>query len=153
MNLEGKTVVPGFVDSHTHFLFGGYRPEEFMMRLQGAAYMDIMKMGGGIQNTVEATHRAPKEQLYLDGAKRLKDMLSMGVTTVEGKSGYGLDLDCELKQLQIMKQLDKDLPLDIAVTFLGAHAVPKNFANHPDEYIDYMIRQVLPVISLSLIHI
>lgn len=147
MNLEGKTVVPGFVDSHTHFLFGGYRPEEFMMRLQGAAYMDIMKMGGGIQNTVEATHRAPKEQLYLDGAKRLKDMLSMGVTTVEGKSGYGLDLDCELKQLKIMKQLGKDLPLDIAVTFLGAHAVPKNFANHPDEYIDYMIRQVLPVIS------
>lgn len=147
MDLTGKTVLPGFVDSHTHFIFGGYRPEEFMMRLKGSSYMDIMRMGGGIQSTVDATRKADFSRLYHDGLKRLTDMMTMGVTTVEGKSGYGLDLLCEEKQLQIMKKLNEDQPLDIAATYLGAHAVPREYKKRPNEYIDYIIKEVLPIIA------
>ena len=95
----GKAVLPGFVDSHTHFVFGGYRAEEFSWRLRGDSYMEIMERGGGIVNTVLATREAKKDELIEAGRKRLDSMLSFGVTTVEGKSGYGLDYDTEIKQL------------------------------------------------------
>lgn len=144
---EGKCAVPGFVDSHTHFVFGGYRPKEFIRRLEGAGYLEILKMGGGIWATVEATRKASPEELYDLGKKRLKKMLEQGVTTVEGKSGYGLDLDCEIRQLEVMKKLDANQEVDIVSTYLGGHAVPMEYAKEPDQYIDYMIRKVLPEIK------
>ncbi len=142
-----KAVMPGFVDSHTHFVFGGYRAEEFSWRLRGDKYMDIMQRGGGIANTVKATREAAKEKLFQEGIKRLNSMLSFGVTTVEGKSGYGLDLDTELKQLQVMKELNGCHPVDVVPTFLGAHAVPPEFSGRGDDYIDFMMEKVLPLVK------
>jgi imidazolonepropionase len=146
IDLTGKTIIPGFVDSHTHFVFGGYRPEEFIMRLSGAQYLDIMKMGGGIQSTVDATRKTSAETLFNDGFKRLDDMLSMGVTTVEGKSGYGLDRDCELKQLEILKRLNSEHVLDVEATYMGAHAVPRDYPGGSGAYIDFMLKDVVPLV-------
>ncbi len=147
LDATGKCAVPGFVDSHTHFIFGGYRPEEFIMRLKGAGYLDIMKMGGGIWASVQATREAGEKELLELGRKRLRKMLSQGVTTVEGKSGYGLDLITEQKQLQVMKKLEREQPVSIVSTYLGAHAVPLEYKGREDAYIDYMIETVLPVIK------
>ncbi|WP_432665460.1 imidazolonepropionase [Wukongibacter baidiensis] len=144
---SGKTVMPGFVDSHTHLVFGGYRAEEFSWRLRGDSYMDIMKRGGGIINSVRGTMEAPIEELIELGKKRLNSMISFGVTTVEGKSGYGLDYDTEIKQLEAMEELNKIHPLDIITTFLGAHAVPKDYKGKEDEFIDFIIEKVLPVVK------
>jgi len=143
----GRAVLPGFVDSHTHFVFGGYRAEEFSWRLRGDSYMEIMERGGGIVNTVLATRKAKKDELIEAGKKRLDSMLSFGVTTVEGKSGYGLDYDTELKQLEVMSDLDKTHPVDIVRTFLGAHAVTKEYKGREDEYIDYLIENVMPEVA------
>lgn len=147
IDASGKAILPGFVDSHTHLVFGGYRAEEFSWRLRGDSYMSIMERGGGIVNTVEATRKATKDQLYKEGMKRLNSMLSFGVTTVEGKSGYGLDFDTEIKQLEVMDELDKDHPLDIVKTFLGAHAVPKEYSGRTDEFVDYMVDEVMPEVA------
>ncbi|MCT4597156.1 MAG: imidazolonepropionase [Vallitalea sp.] len=146
IDASNKTVLPGFVDSHTHFLFGGYREEEYSWRLAGYDYMEIMKKGGGIVNTVSHTKEATKESLINVGMKRLNSMLSFGVTTVEGKSGYGLDYETEIKQLEIMKKLNKRHKIDVVSTFLGAHALPKQYKGKEDEYIDYMINEVLPYV-------
>ena len=144
---SGKTVMPGFVDSHTHFVFGGYRAEEFSWRLRGDSYMDIMNRGGGIINSVKGTMAASKEELIELGKHRLNSMISFGVTTVEGKSGYGLDYETEIKQLEVMEELDSIHPLDIVKTFLGAHAVPKEYKGKEDEFIDFIIDKVLPVVK------
>ncbi|GHV74096.1 imidazolonepropionase [Spirochaetia bacterium] len=146
IDLSGKAIIPGFVDSHTHFIFGGYRPEEFIMRLSGAQYLDIMKMGGGIQSSVDATRKTPAETLFKDGFTRLNDMLSMGVTTVEGKSGYGLDKDCELKQLEVLNRLNKEHPVDVETTYMGAHAIPRDYPGGSSAYIDFMLKDVLPLV-------
>ncbi|MBW2435060.1 MAG: amidohydrolase family protein, partial [Deltaproteobacteria bacterium] len=124
IDARGKAVLPGFVDSHTHLVFGGYRAEEFSWRLRGDSYMQIMQRGGGIVSTVEATRQASAEELLKAGIKRLNSMLSFGVTTVEGKSGYGLNCETEIKQLDVMARLDQVHYLDVVPTFLGAHAVP-----------------------------
>lgn len=147
IDASGKAVLPGFVDSHTHFVFGGYRAEEFSWRLQGMSYMDIMAQGGGIASTVEATRKATKEELVTLGKKRLDSMLAFGVTTVEGKSGYGLDYDTEIKQLVVMGDLDASHPVDIVRTFLGAHAVPPEYRGNEEEFIDYLIQKVLPDVA------
>lgn len=144
IDAKGKTVLPGFVDPHTHFVFGGYREEEYSWRLRGDSYMDIMKRGGGIVNSVRGTKEASKDELIQVGLKRMDSMMSFGVTTVEGKSGYGLDIDTELKQLEVMQELKKRHPLDIAITFLGAHAIPPEYKGRSGEFIDYMIHDVLP---------
>lgn len=144
LKAEGKCVVPGFVDSHTHFIFSGYRPDEFFMRLGGCSYMNIMKAGGGIENTVKATRKSSFKELYNLGIKRLDSMLSFGITTVEGKSGYGLDLETEIKQLKVMKELNRDHAVDVIGTFLGAHAVPEEFTGKSSKYIDFIIETVLP---------
>ncbi|OEU67796.1 MAG: imidazolonepropionase [Desulfobacterales bacterium PC51MH44] len=144
IDAAGKAVLPGFVDSHTHFVFGGYRSEEFSWRLRGDSYMDIMQRGGGILNTVKATRAAKKEELIETGKKRLDSMVSFGVTTVEGKSGYGLDYSTEIKQLEVMKELNKQHPVDIVRTFLGAHAVPEDYKGRKDAFIDFMIDRVMP---------
>lgn len=147
IDAKGKCVLPGFVDSHTHFIFGGYRPDEFMWRIHGESYMNIMNKGGGIENTVKSTRKASKEELYKLGFERLNSMLSFGVTTVEGKSGYGLDLDTEVKELRVMKKLDENHPVDIVRTFLGGHAVPSEYKGRNAEYIDFMKDKVLPVVA------
>ena len=139
-----KAVLPGFVDSHTHLVFGGHRAEEFSWRLRGDSYMDILKRGGGILNTVRATRAAKKEALFEAGIQRLDAMVSFGVTTVEGKSGYGLDRDTEIKQLEVMKELDRRHPVDVVPTFLGAHAVPEAYRGGEDAFIDFLIEQVMP---------
>ena len=144
IDAAGKAVLPGFVDSHTHLVFGGYRAEEFSWRLRGDSYMDILKRGGGILNTVQATRAADDEELIEAGIQRLDSMLSFGVTTVEGKSGYGLDHDTEIKQLEVMQELDRRHPMDVVRTFLGAHAVPEAYKGMEDVFIDYMIDRVLP---------
>lgn len=147
IDAEGKAVLPGFVDSHTHFVFGGYRAEEFSWRLSGVSYMEIMNRGGGIVNSVRGTRDASEEELYNLGKERLNSMLSFGVTTVEGKSGYGLDLETELKQLKVMDRLNEDHPVDICKTFLGAHAVPDEYKGRTQEYIDFMLEEVLPKVA------
>jgi len=147
IDAAGKAILPGFVDSHTHLVFGGYRAEEFGWRLRGDSYMEIMARGGGIVNTVAATREASLEQLIRRGIRRLDSMLSFGVTTVEGKSGYGLDRPTELKQLQAMADLDRIHYLDVVPTFLGAHAVPPEYRGAEDAFIDFMADKVLPEVA------
>ncbi|MDR0798236.1 MAG: imidazolonepropionase [Dysgonamonadaceae bacterium] len=144
IDAQGKAVLPGFIDSHTHFVFGGYREEEFAWRMHGDSYMSIMQRGGGIYNTVNATRAASHEALKSAAKSRLDKMLTMGVTTVEGKSGYGLDKETELKQLRVMKELNAKHPVDIVSTYLGAHAVPKEFSERT--YTDFMLSEVMPQI-------
>lgn len=147
IDASGKCVLPGFVDSHTHFIFGGYREDEFVKRLEGAQYLEILNMGGGIQSTVKSTKNTTFEELYNLGLERLNGMLAQGITTVEGKSGYGLDLECELKQLRVMKELNNNESIDIAATYLGAHAIPIEYKGRSLEYVDYMIKEVLPKVK------
>lgn len=147
VDASGKAVLPGFVDSHTHFIFGGYRADEFGWRLKGDSYMSIMERGGGIASSVKATREASFEELVEVGRKRLDRLASYGVTTVEGKSGYGLDRETELRQLRVMKQLNKDHPLDIATTFLGPHAVPAEYKGRDREFLDEMITNVMPTVK------
>lgn len=146
IDASGKAVLPGFVDTHTHFVFGGYRPEEFSWRLRGDCYMEIMARGG-ILSTVEATRAVSKNELIAVGIKRLDFMLSFGVTTVEGKSGYGLDSLTEIKQMEVMEKLNKIHSIDIVRTYLGAHAVPLEYKGRADEYIDYMLDNVIPQVA------
>ena len=147
IDAKNRAVLPGFVDSHTHFVFGGFRAEEFSWRLRGDSYMEIMKRGGGIVNSVEATRKAAVEELVQSGIKRLDSMLSFGVTTVEGKSGYGLDCDTEIKQLEVMAHLDNIHYVDIAPTFLGAHAVPAAYKGKEDAFIEFMMGDVMPRVA------
>ena len=149
IDARGKAVLPGFVDSHTHFVFGGYRAEEFSWRLRGDSYMEIMQRGGGIVNTVNATRQASAEELIGSGIKRLNSMLSFGVTTAEGKSGYGLDRETEIKQLEVMAHLDKIHYIDVVPTFLGAHAVPEEYKDKEDAFIDFMANEVIPEVADS----
>jgi imidazolonepropionase len=144
IDARDKAVLPGFVDSHTHLVFGGYRAEEFSWRLRGDSYMEIMQRGGGIVNTVNATRQVSAEELLQSGIKRLNSMLSFGVTTVEGKSGYGLDRDTEIKQLEVMARLNQIHYLDVVSTFLGAHAVPPEYKGKQDAFIYFMASDVLP---------
>lgn len=139
IDAKGKAVLPGFVDSHTHLVFGGYRAEEFSWRLQGRSYMEIMERGGGILSSVKATKNASQEELVESAIKRLDSMLSFGVTTVEGKSGYGLDEETEIKQLRAAKRVDELHPVDVVSTFLGAHAVPQEYKGREDEFIEWMM--------------
>lgn len=147
IDCSGKCVMPGFIDSHTHLVFGGYRAEEFSWRLGGATYMEIMDKGGGIVNTVRATQNASKDELKRLALERLDSMLALGVTTVEAKSGYGLDLETEMKQLEVSAGLNSEHPVEVVSTFMGAHAVPPGYKGRSDEFIEFIISQVLPLVA------
>ena len=149
LDAKGRVLLPGFVDSHTHLVFGGFRPDEFSWRLKGDTYMSIMERGGGIQSTVNSTRDASTESL-LEKAKWFADKMSeMGVTTVEAKSGYGLDTPTELKMLEALEALRKDYAdrIGVVATFLGAHAVPKEYAGRTTEYCDLIINEMLPLVK------
>jgi imidazolonepropionase len=147
INAAGKVVLPGLVDSHTHLVFGGSREQEFYLRAQGVDYMDIMAAGGGILSSVRATRAASLDELVDSGLQRLGWMLSQGVTTVECKSGYGLDLETEIKQLRAVQILSQRHPIELVPTFLGAHAWPPEYRGREEEYVDAIIVEMLPEIA------
>ncbi|HSV93359.1 MAG TPA: imidazolonepropionase [Desulfobacterales bacterium] len=147
IDATGKAVLPGFVDSHTHFVFGGYRAEEYAWRLKGASYMDILQRGGGILSTVRATRAASAAELLALGRRRLDSVLAFGVTTVEGKSGYGLDRETELRQLEVMAALDREHSVDVVPTFMGAHAVPPEYKGRADAFVDFLLGEVVPEVA------
>ena len=145
IDAKGKTVMPGFVDPHTHLVFSGSREFELDMKLKGLSYMDILKKGGGINYTVKQTRNATNNELLKDSRYRLNNMLLHGTTTCEGKSGYGLNTETEIKILKTQKKLNETHPIDIVSTFLGAHAVPKECDS--DEYVQIVIDDMLPKIK------
>jgi imidazolonepropionase len=144
---SGKTVIPGFCDSHTHIVFGGNRANEFARRLRGATYQEIAAEGGGILTTVKGTRSASFDELYETGKKLAMSAIKHGTTAIEIKSGYGLSVESELKQLRVIKKLKEDLPIHISSTFLGAHDFPPEYKDNRNGYIDLMINEMLPVIA------
>ncbi|MGS2718916.1 imidazolonepropionase [Eionea flava] len=140
----GQWLTPGLIDCHTHLLFSGNRSAEFEQRAQGTSYADIARQGGGIQHTVKETRAATESQLYEQGFLRAKAMIKQGVTSLEIKSGYGLNTETECRLLRVARMLENALPLTIKTTFLGAHALPPEYAGRSDEYIDYVCQHMLP---------
>jgi imidazolonepropionase len=140
-------ITPGLIDCHTHLVYGGNRSLEFEMRLQGATYEEIARMGGGIHSTVRATREIDEEELFQQSLKRAVALQASGVTTIEIKSGYGLDLATEFKILRVAKRLEKILPVTIKKTFLGAHTLPIEYKGRADEYIDFICEEMLPRVA------
>lgn len=144
----GACVIPGFVDPHTHMCFAGRREDEFGMRLAGLSYLEILKRGGGILSSVQAVREATEEKLFETTKALALDALAKGTTTVEIKSGYGLELDSELKMLEVIGRVGRETPLDVAPTFMGAHAVPLEYKGRADKFIDdVLIKQMLPKVK------
>ena len=147
VNLGGGWVTPGFVDCHTHLVFGGDRSAEYEMRLQGASYEDIAKAGGGIVSTVSDTRNATSDELLTSAKKRLQALMADGVTCVEVKSGYGLDLATEEKMLRVARTLGEQLPVTLRTTCLAAHALPPEYKGQTDAYIDLVCEKIIPAIA------
>jgi len=147
LNAGGRLVTPGLVDPHTHLVWAGDRADEFEQRLAGATYQDIMAAGGGINRTVKQTRAADVNTLIEQAKVRLDTMLAHGTTTVEAKTGYGLDTRTELMMLNAIALLDMEHPVDLVPTFLGAHAVPPEYAENPEGYVDLLINEMLPAVA------
>lgn len=146
IDAEGSLVTPGLVDGHTHLVFGGYRQQEIPLKLAGATYLEILKAGGGILDTVEKTREADYEELVEKTEEFLEEMMGFGVTTCEAKSGYGLDIDTEVRTLEVLDELSKTHPMDIVATYMGAHAVPPEYKGKPDQYIDEVCKKAMDYI-------
>ncbi len=146
IDAKNKLVTPGFVDPHTHIIFDGSRENELQMKLDGKSYLEILQAGGGILKTVRETRKASLEKLVENGKKILDRMMNYGTTTVEAKSGYGLSTESELKILKALQILNEEHPLDIVSTFLGAHAIPLEYKDKPDDYVELIISDMIPKI-------
>ncbi|WP_027093017.1 imidazolonepropionase [Cohnella thermotolerans] len=147
IDAAGKTVAPGLVDPHTHVVFAGSREKELDMRLRGATYMEIMNAGGGIHYSTERTREANEDQLVRETEKRLDRFLQHGVTTIEAKSGYGLRMEDELKQLRVARTLNDRHPVELVSTFMGAHAVPREYKADPDAYVRLVAEEMIPAVA------
>jgi imidazolonepropionase len=146
IDVSGNALLPGFVDAHTHLVFAGDRSDEFARRLTGESYRDIAAAGGGILSTVEATRAASEEALLEMAAKRVWTMIRGGTTTIEIKSGYGLDLETELRLLRVARRIGEELPVTVRTTFLGAHSVPPEYKSDRDGYVELVIKEMLPAV-------
>ena len=142
-----RLVTPGLVDAHTHLVFGGWRQNELGLKLHGVSYLEILARGGGILSTVKATREADEDTLLARAADALDEMLDLGVTTAEAKSGYGLDLDTELKQLRVIRRLNEEHPVELAATFLGAHALPAEYKDDREGYLRLLCETVIPAVA------
>ncbi len=147
---EGKVCFPGFIDAHTHLVFGGSREHEFTDKLEGVPYIEILKNGGGILSSVEMTRNASRDELFNKSWKSLDEMMRFGSTTIESKSGYGLNLETEIKQLEVAKELNEKHSVDIVSTYMGAHAVPLDYNDDPDGYIDSVINDLNVIKDMKL---
>ena len=147
VDAEGKLVTPGLVEGHTHLVFGGYRQNEIPLKLKGAGYLDILRAGGGILDTVNKTRQATFQELYDKTEGFLDEMMGLGVTTAEAKSGYGIDLETEVKLLEVLKKLDEDHPMDIVSTFMPAHVVLPEWKGREEEFIKLCIDEMMPYVK------
>lgn len=147
VDAQQKLVTPGLVDSHTHLIFGGWRQNELGLKLHGVSYLEILARGGGILSTVRATRAATEQELYDKARAALDEMLRFGVTTAEAKSGYGLDRETELRQLRVIRRLDAEHPVELAATFLGAHAVPEEYKDKREGYLRLLCEEVIPEVA------
>ncbi|MFT6528539.1 MAG: imidazolonepropionase [Psychrosphaera sp.] len=147
VNGQGKYLSPGLIDCHTHLVFAGNRANEFEQRLTGVSYEEIAKQGGGIISTVKATRAATEQELLDLAIKRATQLMSEGVTSLEIKSGYGLDTDTEIKMLKVARKVGEQLPINVKTTFLGAHAIPPEFKDNTDGYIDLLVNETLPLVA------
>ncbi len=147
VDCSGRLVTPGFVDPHTHPVFYKGREEEYTMRLAGASYQEIAENGGGILSSIKDVRNASEDELVERVKKRMTRFIKLGTTTVEAKSGYGLDTDSELKSLRVLDRVNRDHPIDIIPTFLGAHAFPPEFSNDPDGYVDLLCDEMIPAVG------
>jgi imidazolonepropionase len=143
-DMGGACVIPGFVDPHTHLCFAKRREDEFKMRLDGLPYLEILKRGGGILSSVNAVKSVTEEELFFATKKLALSAIAKGTTTIEIKSGYGLDLELELKMLSVISRISRETPLDVVPTFMGAHAVPVEYKERPDDFVDLIINEMLP---------
>lgn len=149
LNLGGRVVLPGFVDSHTHLIFPASRAAEYEQRIAGATYEEIARSGGGIQSTVKRLRQASSHALHDGALAHLREFAAHGTTTIEAKSGYGLDWKSELKILVALAELHQDQPLDITATFLGAHVVPKEYRGRPDSYVELLAQRWIPAVATA----
>jgi imidazolonepropionase len=147
LDAGGRLVIPGLVDCHTHLAFAGWRADEFEQRIRGRSYLEIARAGGGIASTVRQTRAATEEQLAEQAAGVLEEMLALGITTVECKSGYGLDAENELKQLRVYRRLTGEQPVRLVPTFLGAHVVPPEFRENRAGYLDLLVNRLIPIVA------
>lgn len=147
LDAGGKLVTSGLIDAHTHLIFGGWRQHEVPLKLRGAGYLEILQAGGGILNTLTATRKATGDELYARAHSVLCEMLDHGVTAVEAKSGYGLDVENELKQLRVIRRLKEEGGMNVIPTFMAAHAVPPEFKGDPDGYIEFICTNILPKVA------
>ena len=147
IDAAGKIVLPGFIDPHTHLVYAGSREEELTLKLEGVPYLEILRRGGGILKTVRLTRSASEDELFRQAYERLDIALIHGTTTIEAKSGYGLDVENELKILRVNRRLDEEHPVDVISTFMGAHAIPPEFKDNPEEYVDLIVEKMIPAVT------
>ncbi len=147
VDCDGLCMIPGFVDPHTHMCFAKRREEEFSLRIEGTDYLEILRQGGGILSSVRAVRSSSEEELFSVTQTHALSALRFGTTTLEIKSGYGLETEAELKMLRVIDRVGREAPLDVVPTFMGPHAVPEEYAGTPEKYVDYLIEDMIPAVS------